>query len=106
MATPRQLQLGHPRTEPFPHYGFGAPQQWRGHIRGSDEARDDLEHLTHESLGRPVRHGNGSARNTQPHEFAGDTVWPRCEHGADEADDDIKTGVRKWHLLGIRYLEP
>src|SRR5689334_2436316 len=66
--TAGQIQMRYAGAQTLAHGRFVAPQQRRRHIRRSDELSDGFEHLTDEARCGPVRHSDGSVRNTHAEE--------------------------------------
>ena len=60
-----------------------------------------FEHLPDESAGRPVRHGNHSARPAHAGEFGRDQFRTRREHRSDQADHGVKLGICIRQRFGI-----
>jgi hypothetical protein len=71
------------------------PQHRSGHARGSDELAEGFEHLSDESLARPISHGIVLPPWTAHPQLAGDEFRPGSEHSSDQTGYDIEAGLFK-----------
>ena len=65
----------------------------------------DLEHLSYETFGSPVTHGDQAAGAADALEFGGDNIGAWGEHGAEHGEHDIEAGGFVGKFFGVAFDE-
>ena len=93
-----------PATQPLLDDARVAPEQHRRQTgRGRHVADGQLEHLPHESLARPVGHGDSAAAPGDAQQLVSRPVRVRGEHRAEHGDDGIEAAVGKRQCLRVAF---